>query len=105
MRSLLFKPFSGVHKNTIVVQYTVAFSFSQPIKEELKDERSWFELGHAVGVAVMDDDDEETMSQHDEVDKEMENLYTTTLDKHRRILKGTIYRLMVDQVDILCQIF
>ena len=83
------------------MQYTIVFSFLQPIKEELKDERSWFELGHAMGVSVMDDEEEEAISQQDEDDKEIENLYTTTLEKHRRILKGTVYMLIADAVDIL----
>ena len=39
----------------------------------------------------MDDDEKEAISQQDEDDKEIENFYTTTLEKHRRILKGTVY--------------
>ena len=73
------------------MQYSIVFSSLQPIKEELKDDQSWFELGHGVGVSAMDDEEEEVISQQDEDNKEIENLYTTTLEKHRRILKGTVY--------------
>ena len=42
-----------------------------------------------VGVSVMDDEeDEEEISQQADDNKEMEKIYTTTLEKHRRILKG-----------------
>ena len=83
------------------MQYSIVFSFLQPIKEELKDEQSWFELGHAVGVSVMNDEVEEAISQQDKDNKEIENLYTTTLKKHRRILKGTVYILIANAVNIL----
>ena len=35
-----------------------------------------------------DEEDGEEISQEADDDKEMEKIYTTTLEKHRRILKG-----------------
>ena len=44
--------------------------FLQPIKEELEDKWSWFELDQDVGVPVIDDEQEEEISQKDEEDSE-----------------------------------
>ena len=41
-----------------------------------------------MGTDVVNNEEEEVQLEKDQEDKEIKHLYTTTLDRHRKILKG-----------------